>query len=121
MKKVYISDLDFNLGEIDKIVKKYDVVKSIEDSTDVIVVPGGISAFSDIFQATKLKKNLFLYNKEMFYTDLINNLYKSHLEGYIDQAPSGYMRIENEIDSILKDMEEDEDDKSNDGKSSKLL
>ncbi len=121
MKKIYVSDLDMNLEEIDKIMKKYNVVENIEDSTDVIVVPGGISAFSDIFTANKLNKNLFLYNKNMFYSDLINNLYKSHLEGYIDEAPSSYIHIESEIDNILKDMEENENDKSNDGKSSKLL
>ena len=121
MKKVYLSDLDSNLNEIDKILQQCDIVKSIEDSTDVIVGPGGIGAFSDIFTAIKLKKNLFLYNKDMYYSDTINNLSKGYLEGYIKEAPSGYIHIENEIENILKDMEENDNDKSNDGKSSKLL
>ena len=120
MIKVFISD-GFIKEQIDETEKKYETVKNIEESTHVMVGPGGIGAFSDIFTAIKSKKSLFLYNKDGYYSDTINNLSKGYLEGYIEKAPAGYIYIENGFDNILEDMEEKENDKSNDGKSSKLL
>jgi predicted Rossmann-fold nucleotide-binding protein len=115
MRKVYISDIDKNLEELDEVIKKFDIVKDIEESNDVLVVPGGMGSFSDIFDAYKLKKKVYLYNKDMYYKDLINNLYKGHLEGYIDGAPGDYMHIESELSKIIEDMEEKEDGKTNNG------
>lgn len=115
MKKVYVSDLDSKFKELDDVVKKYDIVKTIEESTDVIIVPGGMSAFSDIFEATKLNKNVFLYNRDLYFSGLTDNLYKGHLEGYIEGVPSTYMHIESDINDLVKDMEEDYD-KFNNGK-----
>ena len=107
MKKVYVSELDKNLDELDELLKKVEVVEAIEESTDVLVVPGGMGAFSDIFKAQELNKNLFVYNKDLYYSGLVSNLYKGHLEGYIDGTPSEYMHIESDINNIIKEMEED--------------
>ena len=119
--KLYVSEFERNLDQFDVLLKDKEIVKNIEESTDVLVVPGGMGAFSDIFKAKELEKNLYIYNKDMYYSDLINNLYKGHIEGYIDDAPSAYMHIESDINNIIKDMEEKENGKTDNGEISKLL
>ena len=116
MKKVYVSDVNTRFSEFNEAVMSYDLVPNIEDSTDVIVAPGGMAVFSDIFKAIELKKDVYLYNKDLYFSGLINNLHKGHEEGYIEKEPSGYMHIESNIDDLVREMEAKEDGINN-GKS----
>jgi len=116
--KVYIAESD---GIYPEIEEKNDIVSSLDESDVVFIPPGGLSAIFDLSQALKLGKKTVLFNKNMYYKDLINHLYKAHLEGDIKNPPSGYLIIESDIHEVNKRLEEIKNDKINDGKTSKLL
>lgn len=96
--KLYIS------GDTDEF--QYNSVSSIENSDVVLILPGGLGMFYDLFLAIKLKKRVIIYNKDMYYAPLIKNLYNAYIEKNIDNAPSSYLEIESEKEIIIKKLEE---------------
>jgi len=101
--KVYISSND-------KIVlsklKKNMVTDDFEKADIILILPGGLGTYFDLFKAINEGKKIYLYNKDFFYTPLIKNLYDLHLDGMIDKVPSEYINIESELDKIIEKIEE---------------
>lgn len=62
--------------------------------------------YYNLFLAIKKEKEIYLYNKDFFYTPLIKNLYDLYLKGVIDKAPSEYMNIESELENIINKIKE---------------
>ncbi len=100
---------------------QYETVKNIKDSELVLILPGGLGTFADLFTAIKLKKRTILYNQDMYYVSVIKNLYSAYTEGRIEGAPSDYLEIESDKKEIIRKLEEEKNDKINNGKTSKLL
>ncbi len=78
----------------------------MENSSIVLILPGGLDVYYNLFLAIKKEKEIYLYNKDFFYTPLIKNLYDLYLKGVIDKAPSEYMNIESELENIINKIEE---------------
>lgn len=115
---LYISESDQKYPEI---TEKFHVVPDMEESDQVLILPGGLGSFYDLFRAINEERNVIIYNRDMYYTYLIKNLYNVHLEGNIDEVPAHYVEIESELDKIIRILEEKENGKINNGKTSKLL
>ncbi len=116
--KLYISESDDKIPEI---TEKFDVTSKMEMCDQVLILPGWLGAFHDLFQAIDQRIDTIIYNKDMYYTSLIKNLYEAYEKGNIDGAPSFYVDIESDLDEIIRKLEEKENGKVNDGKTSKLL
>ena len=101
--KLYVSGVDEEFMEL---LKYFSIVENVENSDQVLILPGGLGTFADLFLAIRLKKDVIVYNKDMFYTSMIKNLYEAHEKDYIEGAPSTYIHIESEIKEILKKLEE---------------
>lgn len=115
---VYVNESDMDVSEIDQ---RFGIVSQMEDSDEVLILPGGLGAFYDIFRAIEMKKDVLIYNRDMFFTSMLRNLYQSYESGYIKETPSEYVIIESEFKDILRKLEELENGKINDGKNGKLL
>ena len=101
--KLYISDSD---DEFVKEFEKFNTTNSMEEASDVLILPGGLGNFYDLFRAIDMNKNVIVYNKDLFFAPVIKNLYEAHICGKIDDAPSSYMSIESDLDLIIKKLEE---------------
>ena len=116
--KLYVSDGDeLHLDEL----RKFSIVPEMEESSDVLILPGGLGAFYDMFRAIQMKKDVIVYNKDMYFTSVIKNMYEAHQKGKVEEAPSFYIDIESDFLEIIRKLEEKENGKTNDGKTSKLL
>ena len=115
---VYTNESDVDLSEIDA---KFGITSQMDECDEVLILPGGLGAFYDLFRAIELKKDVLVYNRNMFFTSMIRNLYQSYEDGYISEAPSEYVTIESEFSEIIRKLEELENGKINDGKNGKLL
>lgn len=116
--KLYISEEKFN--EIDKL-SKFEIVPNYEDADSIVIVPGGLSSLSDMFNSIIDKKDVYVYNKDLFYSKIFDVLYNLYTSGVEKKAPSDYMKIESDLDRIVERLEEKEHGKNNDGESGKLL
>lgn len=101
--RVYINSNEKNLSLK---LKNSIITDNIEKADVVLILPGGLGTYYDLFKAIKEEKKIFLYNKDFFYTPLIKNLYDLYLKGIIDKAPSEYINIESELDKITRKIEE---------------
>ncbi len=111
--KLYITPSDVDYSDI---IHRFPIVENLEDSTDVLILPGGLGNFYDLFQAITLKKDVIIYNKDMFYTPVIKNMYEAYQKGYIEEAPSFYINIESDYKEIIQKLEEKGNGKINNGK-----
>ena len=93
-------------GENDFIGNKFQVVSNIDDSNAVLILPGGLGTFSDMFLGIKLNKKVIVYNKDLYYSSLFKNLYEGYEKGLIESAPSVYLSIESEPDKIIELLED---------------
>ena len=72
----------------------------------IVILPGGLDCFYDLFRAIQEKKTVFLYNKDFYYTSLIQNLFELYQKGILKEAPSEYIHIESDIEELKKKLEE---------------
>ncbi len=117
---VAVSDLLFqdSLKELDtelSIVTENTMTRSqvlYENSDCLLFLPGGIGTYSELFMAIEENKNskkpkpIILYNYDYFYTPIIKELYHLYQEGFIEEAPAGYMIIESDRENVIKLIEE---------------
>ncbi len=113
--KLYVTDTDEKFPEI---VDRYDISDEMEDSTDVLILPGGLGAIKDLFGALELQKDILIYNKNRYYTSILETMFKSH---YVNEDALLNIDIENEYENLLEKLEERNNGKTNDGKNSQLL
>lgn len=99
---LYISG-DYSL--IDKEIN-ISITDNIDKSQCILILPGGLGTYYDLFKGIKDNKKIYLYNKDFFYTPIIKNLYDLYVEGIIEKAPSLYINIESDLDEIIKKLEE---------------
>lgn len=115
--KIYLSD---NLEEKERF-NGFELVNNYYDADDIVIVPGGLSSLNDLVQGVRDGKDVYLYNKDLFYSPLIEQLYRSYERGIEPEAPSEYMNIESDLEKIIEKLEEKKNGKINNGESSKLL
>ncbi len=90
---------------LDKL-NSFELVDNINDSTTVLILPGGLGTMSDLFYAISNDKDVVLYNRDFFYTSIIKKLFELYEEGIEIRRPSEYMDIECEIEEVIKKLEE---------------
>ena len=95
----YISDCPEKLNT-------FELVNNINEATDVLILPGGLGTFSDLFKSVNDGKRVIIYNKDLFYTPLIKKLFELYEDGIEIRRPSEYMEIESELEVILSKLEE---------------
>jgi predicted Rossmann-fold nucleotide-binding protein len=83
-----------------------DITNNIDESKYILILPGGLGTYYDLFKGIKDNKIIYLYNKDYFYTPIIKNLYDLYINGVIDKVPSEYINIESNILDIVKKLEE---------------
>lgn len=115
---LYMSESDEKYPEI---IEKFHVVSEMKQSDQVLILPGGLGSFYDLFRAIDEKRDVIIYNRDVYFTSVIKNLYDAHEKGNIDEVPAYYADIESELEEIIRMLEEKENGKINDGKTSKLL
>ena len=122
MVKVYISELEEKKEEYEEILKiqGIEIVNNIEDSTHVIVGPGGMSNLMDMSKAVQLKKNVFLYDKDMFFSKMKMFLSQCHLVSTINELKNVVTEEQDEVHTMVREGM-DENGKVNNGESGKLL
>jgi len=116
--KLYMSECDEKYPEI---IERFHVVPEMEQSDQVLILPGGLGAFYDLFRAIDEERDVIIYNRDMYFTSVIKNLYDAYKKGNIEEVPAYYADIECELEEIIRILEERENGKINDGKTSKLL
>lgn len=101
--KVYISGDD---SKVSQKLKEFTIVTDVLEADKVLILPGGLGTYYDLFKAINENKRIYLYNKNFFYTPLIKNLYDLHLNGVVEKVPSDYINIECELDKIIEMIKE---------------
>ena len=84
----------------------FELANNINEATDVLILPGGLGTFSDLFKSVNDGKRVIIYNKDFFYTPVIKKLFELYEEGIEIRRPSEYMEIESELEVILSKLEE---------------
>jgi len=97
---VYVSERN----EKESMLSEFNKVNSIEESDCVIITPGGMSSLSDLFEAIIEHKDLYLYNENQYYNQILEQLYKMYKSGYEKNAPFEYMKIESDFQNIVDDL-----------------
>ena len=115
--KIYCSDSDV---EEQKLLNGYEFA-SYQDADDIIILPGGLGCLYDMIRGIQDRKTVYLFNKDYFFTNVLEALYNMHEVGYEKKTPADYMIIESDFSEILKKLEEKKNGKANDGETSKLL
>lgn len=116
--KIYISEEKFD--EISKL-KDFNIVTNYIDSDSVIIVPGGLSSLNAMLQGVIDEKDVYVYNKNLCYASIIEQLYQLYEKGIESKSPSEYLNIEKDIDKIVEKLEEKKNGKNDYGENSKLL
>ena len=105
---VYAYDDELDCSEV--IIKKstFDRTKEIYNKSDILLIlPGGIGTLAELFSIIEQMRTydndkiLILYNKDFYYKDLIEEIYKMYQEKLIEYPNSEYMLISNDIDEIM--------------------
>lgn len=87
--------------------------EAIHNNSDILLfLPGGLGTLAELFSAIeehriKNGKKIILYNYNYFYTPIIEELYKLHEEGFIDEVPSDYMIIESDMKKVVEIIKEE--------------
>lgn len=101
--KLFISGYISNCPEK---LNAFELANNINEATDVLILPGGLGTFSDLFKSVNDGKRVIVYNKDLFYTPIIEKLFKLYEEGIELRKPFEYMEIESELDNIISKLEE---------------
>ena len=113
--KLYITEANEKYPEI---INNYDITSDMEESTNVLVLPGGLGAIKDMFNAMTEHKDILIYNKDKYYNAILESIFKS---SYIDEDAFIHMDVESNYEKLLNKLEERKNERINDGKNSKLL
>ena len=107
---ITVDAYDDELDCSEVIIKKstFDRTKEIYNKSDILLIlPGGIGTLAELFSIIEQMRTydndkiLILYNKDFYYKDLIEEIYKMYQEKLIEYPPSEYMLISNDIDEIM--------------------
>lgn len=119
--KLYVSDSSESSENISALLQGFNIVEDLDCADCVLILPGGLGTFNDLFRAINLKKRVVIYNKDLYYSSLFKNLFQGYERGYIEFAPSEYLSIESELENVIGKLEENENERINNGKNGKLL
>ena len=110
--KIYCSDSDV---EEQTKLSGYEFA-SYHDAEDIIILPGGLGCLYDMIRGIQdPSKTVYLFNKDLFFTHVLEALYKMYEGGYEKKTPADYMIIESDFSEILKKLEEKKNGKTNNG------
>ena len=109
--KVYISEGNFD--EKSKL-GKFELVNSYDEANNIVIVPGGLSSIVDMAQGIMDGKEVYVYNKDLFYAPVIEQIYKITQNDNISVFE--LFTIECNLDDLIGKMEEKENGKTNNGK-----
>ena len=107
---ITVDAFDDELDCSEVIIKKstFDRTKEIYNKSDILLIlPGGIGTLAELFSIIEQMRTydndkiLILYNKDFYYKDLIEEIYRMYQEKLIEYPPSEYMLISNDIDEIM--------------------
>ena len=101
--KLFVSG---SFSEYSELLSNYDLVSDMDVCDTVLILPGGLGHFQDLFNAISDNKKVILYNKDFFYTPVIKKLFELYEEGIEKRVPSEYMNIESDFLEIIKKLEE---------------
>ena len=66
--KLYITEAN---EEYPEILNNYDITNDMEESTDVLILPGGLGAIKDMFNAMTEHKDILVYNKDKYFNAIL--------------------------------------------------
>lgn len=94
----------------DSTTGRFEEIHKISDV--LLFLPGGLGTLAELFSAIEEHriekgKKIILYNCDYFYTPIIEELYKLHQEGFIDEVPADYMMIESDSNKIIEMIKEE--------------
>lgn len=101
--KLFVSG---NYSEYFELLSNYNLVSDINVADIVLILPGGLGCFRDLFNAINDNKKIILYNKDFFYTPVIKKLFELHEKKLEKRIPAEYMNIESDFLEIIKKLEE---------------
>ena len=81
-------------------------VQTIEEADTVLILPGGLGTYCDLLFGIQQHKIIFLYNRDFYFTPIINLLFNLYQEGVEKLKPSDYLTIESDFFEIQKKLEE---------------
>ena len=97
------------MNQIIEVETTMDRTKEIYKSSDILLfLPGGLGTYSEILSSLtetvekKDNKMIILYNKDFFFTPIIQELHLLYKKGFITNNINEYCKIESEIDNILE-------------------
>ncbi len=93
---------------------KFDLVYDYSDADTLVIAPGGLSSIIDIAKGLMDGKDIYIYNKELFYAPIIEQIYKMKKEDGSSLCED--LTIERDLDDLIKKLEEKENGKTNNGK-----
>ena len=89
--KLFISGYINNFPEK---FNEFELADDISEANMVLILPGGVGTMHDLFKSVNDGKRVIVYNKDFFYTPIINKLFELYEEGIELRRPSEYMEIE---------------------------
>lgn len=98
-----------DMNQIIEVETTMDRTREIYKISDILLfLPGGLGTYSEILSSLtetaekKDNKMIILYNKDFFFTSIIQELHVLYKKGFISKNINEYCEIESEIDSILE-------------------
>lgn len=104
--QLYVTNSNKIDEDILSLLDKYNICEDIKIADFVLILPGGLGTFNDLFNAINMNKKVIIYNKDLYYSSLFKNLFQGYEKGYIDVAPAEYLSIESEFENIIKILED---------------
>ncbi len=106
---IYKEDIDeFRYSKIYFLDEPVDRTKKIHDISDIaLFLPGGIGTMEELFtfmmnkDEMKDDKLIILYNKDFFFTPLLEYMYKLKQDKFIRNDLSNYLFISNDDEEII--------------------
>ena len=111
--KIYLSEENFD--EKSKL-KNFELVDNYYGSNVIVVVPGGLSSINDMVQGLIDGKDVYVYNKELFYAPIIEQIYRIPKKNEDDKVLCEMLTIERDLNDLIEKLEEKENGKINNGK-----
>jgi len=110
--KVYISEENFNeKGKLGR----FELVGNYNEANNIVIVPGGLSSIVDMAQGIVDGKDVYVYNKDLFYAPVIEQIYRISHKGMDDKPLFELFTIERDLDNLIEKMEEKNNGKINNG------
>ena len=90
----------------DTTMERFNEIYKVSDI--FLILPGGLGTLTELFNAIEENrtnnhnKKIIIYNKNYFYTPIIQGLYKMYENKYIDEPLTNYFVIESDEDKIIE-------------------